>query len=334
MASRVVLLSTLVAGFIINVKCGPATSEKSSNPEFCQLTNGRITNFRLGCVYNGTINEANDYKTTVEINVPSNSLQDLMPFISTMAKLESNSSMLASQVIMDVVAYTNANPTVWSHKNDGNHRISRYIFVSPPTFDNQTEKNITISFVFTTSTKMAVNFDASISLKNITLGSGMKKKEVLSYRTPILYKFKSPMTDHKRFRVQVTRNDIEQLREQTKSDKGCSSLFSPETCFCSVVGIQSLENPFHTQEDDISFKSRWQNMIGISVIDIDVASMNNEIGNLSRGFYVVILKCSAHHGSRQECTQKFQYVHLHQPFSHFQWVYLHHRLQLSQYNSL
>ena len=290
MASSFISLCNLAAVFIIIAKCVQETSGESSNPEFCELTNGRITNFQLGCVFNGTINEANDYKTTIEINVPSHSLQDLMPFVSTIAKLETNSSMLTSQVIMEVVAYTNANPEVWSHKNDDNHRISRYIFVSPSTFDNQTEKNITISFVFTTSTKMAVNFDASISLKNISLGLGMKKKGVLSYRTPILYKFKSSMTDLKRFRVQVTRNDITQLREQTKSDNGCSSLFSPETCFCGVVGIQSLEKPFHIKEEDIAFRSRWQNMIGISVIDIDVASMNDEIGNLSQGFYVVILK--------------------------------------------
>ena len=84
------------------------------------------------------------------------------------------------------------------------------------------------------------NFDASISLKNITLGLGMKKKEVLSYRTPILHKFKLPMTDHNRFRIQVTRNDITQLRERTKSGNGCSNVFSPQACFCCVVGIQSL----------------------------------------------------------------------------------------------
>ena len=112
MAPCFISLCILVAVFITNAKCGEETSGESSNAEFCELTNGRIANFQSGCVFNGTINEANDYKTTIEVNVPSHSLQDLMPFVSTMAKLETNSSMLTSQVIMDVVAYTNANPTV------------------------------------------------------------------------------------------------------------------------------------------------------------------------------------------------------------------------------
>ena len=134
MASFFIQSCILPAVFIIIAKFVQGTSGESSHPEFCELTNGRIANFQLGCVFNGTINEANDYKTTIEINVASHSLQDLVPFISTMVKLETNNSMLNSQIIMDVVARTNVNPTVWSHTNDGNHRISRYIFVSSSSF--------------------------------------------------------------------------------------------------------------------------------------------------------------------------------------------------------
>ena len=45
MAPCFISLCILVAVFITNAKCGEETSGESSNPEFCELSNGRITNF-------------------------------------------------------------------------------------------------------------------------------------------------------------------------------------------------------------------------------------------------------------------------------------------------
>ena len=133
-----------------------------------------------------------------------------------------------------------------------------------------------------------VNFNASVHLKKVNLSLDTKKRDFLSYGSPLLYKFQVPVEESGKFRIQVSRSDLASLREEAKEEKGCSSVVSPQTCFCSIVAIQNLDYPFSLIESDITFKSRWQNMIGLSVIDIEVDTLNDDA--FQRGFYVVVLK--------------------------------------------
>ena len=202
MTSKFILGFTLIVG-CIKSSSGADAPDDFTYPLSCHSSDGKVTDLMLGCIFDGSLNEANDFKSELQFEFPASSLYDMIPFVTSNAELETKDSIVTTDVLMNVVAYTNTYPTIWSHKKDCGHEISRYISVSTATFDNDTYNNVTVSLVFSTTTKLTINFDVFISLKNISLSLGMKKKDLLSYGSPILYKFNSPKANHRKVRVQI-----------------------------------------------------------------------------------------------------------------------------------
>ena len=257
-----------------------------------------------GCYFKDVLIKDNDYTIEFRASIPKSVLSDKLTVITTNAKLKNDVEDLGTDTMMSIVAYTNNGALLWSHRQDQNGQsLSRYIKMSPKK-DNATttdEDEIPIKLIFSSTTKQELTLTVSLELKDIDIGINRKKMGTLKSGSPIVYKFDNKEnTKHRQVRVSIWRSDIKSLREKTQNGEGCS--MSSQNCFCSIATIQPLKHlhphsssdsslataPFHQIESDVIFHSLWQNMIGRSVINVDVGGSNEN--EFSKGFYIVILK--------------------------------------------
>ena len=84
----------------------------------------------------------------------------------------------------------------------------------------------------------------------------------------------SSKSKSQRIRVHTTRIDSRPINEVQEG--------------CSIVSIQNLDSPFKYHNLDFTFRSRWQTMLGRSVIDVDVGPDST----FESGFLVVIKRAN------------------------------------------
>ena len=241
-----------------------------------------------GCYYEGELNSTNGFYMEIKLDFDSNLLNGRAPVLNTnIIRLQTGYESLETNTFLDIIAYTNTGPSLWSFTED--HLIgtvSRYLYISEPKNDDK----LSVRLVFSTTTKLKVEFNFTLEFRDISISMNSTKNLRLSYGSPLIYKYENEDNKAKRIRVNVARKDIEVLRKQTSRREGCSKA-DPQSvkrlCSCSIVTIQKLDTPFNQFERDVVFDSVWQTMIGQSVIDIDVGPDEKKYKD---GFYIVILK--------------------------------------------
>ena len=242
-------------------------------------------NDKEGCTFDSFLNTKNGHALELHLTIPSSYLDEKALFVNTNAELENWAAIDDTDSLIDIIAYTNSKPVVWSHlRKEKGQNISRYIYLEASKSYTQQELNIPVTIVFKAVNKLTIRLNIRIEMKDIAIGLGETKTGYLSHGSPLVYRFNYPETTN--VRVHVTRNDVLSLRKQAEDGVECSD--SQENCFYSVASIQSLDVPFSEVESSVRFHSRWQDMIGRAVIDVNVGPFSDN--SFRNGFYVVIVK--------------------------------------------
>ena len=212
------------------------------------------------------------------------------------------------KTLMTVVVHTNEEPLVWFHREDeyANKGISRSLCIMDydairQRAQTKTSKspslNKTISVVLNIALDVEVHYKVEVKLKDINLHLSQKASRFrVAPDSPAVWRY-----DH---RMAVMKEDPSidksNVHEAMKLHRHIRvHVESPNKELCAMVAVQRLRCPFTSQESDVAFRSKWQTMLGRSVIDVDVGGIYSKFGNLTtaemetkpfrHGFFVVAL---------------------------------------------
>ena len=130
------------------------------------------------------------------------------------------------------------------NKLDGDERI----MTCTKSFDVIPEEN-------KPKTDKPVSVNLSAGLQDVSIKRGFPRNVTLSPLSPSVFKYIHDQKEIKRVRVHVKRahNDVKKV-----------------TSGCSMVSVQTLDEPVNNLEDVETSKNPWQTMLGQSIIDVNV----------------------------------------------------------------
>ena len=200
---------------------------------------------------------ANDNPWTgvpIKLNVPAKDINQKVVIITVSATYDPPMERkLSDDTILDLATYSNSISNMWTYKHHEEAKNVRHYLYLPPLESNDLD-NISLRIVV--STRHNVRYSLSVELENIDIDLSKPRYSTLTLDSPTIYRFNyQNKSKSQRIRVHTTRIDSRPLNEVQEG--------------CSIVSIQNLDWPFKYNDVDFTFRSRWQTMLGRSVIDVD-----------------------------------------------------------------